>query len=102
MPPAYRDRWFCPKPHGRSHRATASVSLNQMIAPVVEASGNTPAISRKSHIHPALIELCKSGQDEWRQGLRLPRGRRYLSRYERGLIAFLEGYDGAAALPLAA
>lgn len=76
------------------------VSLNEMIAPVAVALGNTPAISRKSYVHPALIELCKDGQDEWRQGLRLPRRTRYLSRHERGLIAFLE--DLADAAPLAA
>ncbi|WP_327752933.1 DNA topoisomerase IB [Sphingobium sp. SJ10-10] len=82
--------------------ATKSLSLKQMIAPVAEALGNTPAISRKSYIHPALIELCRNGQDEWREGLRLPRATRYLSRYERGLIALLESLDTASALPLAA
>lgn len=82
--------------------AAASVSINQMVAPVAEALGNTPAISRKAYIHPALIDLCKSGQDEWRKGLRLPRATRYLTRYERGLIAFLEQCDAGAALPLAA
>lgn len=81
--------------------ATGPVSLKQMIAPVAEALGNTPAISRKSYIHPALIELCRNGQDEWRAGLRLPRSTRYLSRYERGLIAFLEE-TSAPALSLAA
>jgi len=80
--------------------ATQSVSLKQMIEPVAQALGNTPAISRKSYIHPALMELCRNGQDDWRKGLRLPRATRYLTRYERGLIAFLE--DGAIALPLAA
>ncbi|WP_022681972.1 DNA topoisomerase IB [Sphingobium bisphenolivorans] len=81
--------------------ANGPVTLKQMIAPVAEALGNTPAISRKSYIHPALIELCREGQDEWRAGLRLPRSTRYLSRYERGLIAFLE--EGSApALSLAA
>lgn len=82
--------------------AAESLSLKQMIAPVAEALGNTPAISRKSYIHPALIELCRNGQDEWREGLRLPRATRYLSRYERGLIALLESLDTASALPLAA
>lgn len=82
--------------------ACASVSVAQMVAPVAEALGNTPAISRKSYIHPALIDLCKSGQDEWRKGLRLPRATRYLTRYERGLIAFLEQGDASATLPLAA
>ncbi|MET0250379.1 MAG: DNA topoisomerase IB [Sphingobium sp.] len=79
-----------------------AVSLKEMIAPVAQALGNTPAISRKSYIHPALIELGKDAkaQAEWRTGLRLPRQTRYLSRYERGLIAFLESQ--ASALPLAA
>ncbi len=82
--------------------ASGPVSLNQMIAPVAQALGNTPAISRKSYIHPALIELCKSGQDEWREGLRLPRSTRYLTRYERGLIAFLDECGGTSALAVAA
>lgn len=82
--------------------ASGSVSLNQMIAPVAEALGNTPAISRKSYVHPGLIELCKSGQDEWREGLRLPRSTRYLTRYERGLIAFLDECDRTSALAMAA
>lgn len=82
--------------------AAGPVSLKEMIAPVAEALGNTPAISRKSYIHPALIELCRNGQDEWRKGLRLPRATRYLSRHERGLIAFLEETSAAPALPIAA
>lgn len=80
--------------------AAGHVSLKDMIAPVATALGNTPAISRKSYIHPALLALCKDGQDEWRGGLRLPRRTRYLSREERGLIAFLD--DIAACAPLAA
>ena len=80
--------------------AAGPVSLKAMIAPVAEALGNTPAISRKSYIHPALIALCKEGQEEWREGLKLPRRTRYLSRMERGLIAFLD--DIADCTPLAA
>ncbi|MCC4255816.1 MULTISPECIES: DNA topoisomerase IB [Sphingobium] len=80
--------------------ATGPVSLKAMIAPVAEALGNTPAISRKSYIHPALIALCKDGQEDWRSTLRLPRRTRYLSRMERGLIAFLD--DIADCSPLAA
>lgn len=68
----------------------------------LDEDGVARPISRKSYIHPALIDLCKSGQDEWRKGLRLPRATRYLTRYERGLIAFLEQCDAGAALPLAA
>lgn len=80
--------------------AQGKVSLKDMIAPVAAALGNTPAISRKSYIHPALIDLCQDGQEDWRAGLRLPRQTRYLSRDERGLLAFLESL--VPALPLAA
>ena len=82
--------------------AAGHVSLKDMIAPVAAALGNTPAISRKSYIHPALIALCKDGQDEWREGLRLPRRTRYLSRSERGLIAFLDSIAECAPLAAAA
>lgn len=82
--------------------AKGHVSLNDMIAPVAAALGNTPAISRKSYIHPALIELCRDGQDDWRAGLRLPRQTRYLSRAERGLIAFLDAIADQTPLRAAA
>jgi DNA topoisomerase-1 len=82
--------------------AAQHVSLKQMIDPVAQALGNTPAISRKSYIHPALIALCREGQDEWRAGLRLPRRTRYLSRTERGLIAFLDSIADCAPLAAAA
>ena len=65
-----------------------SVKLKSVIEPVAEALGNTAAISRKSYVHPALIEAAK---DAGAFGTRkLPRSTRYLSRYERGLIDFLE------------
>jgi DNA topoisomerase-1 len=65
-----------------------SVKLKSVIEPVAEALGNTPAISRKSYVHPALIEAAK---DAGALGARpLPRAGRHLSRYERGLIEFLE------------
>ncbi|KQM97879.1 DNA topoisomerase [Sphingobium sp. Leaf26] len=82
--------------------AAGHVSLKQMLEPVAQALGNTPAISRKSYIHPALIALCHDGQDEWRAGLRLPRRTHYLSRGERGLIAFLDGIADCAPLAAAA
>lgn len=86
--------------------ASGHVSLKEMIEPVALALGNTPAISRKSYIHPTLIDLATAdrgkAQDEWRARLRLPRQTRYLSRYERGLIAFLEGVAADAPLAIAA
>jgi DNA topoisomerase I len=73
--------------------AEGYVGLKAMLAPVTEALGNTPSIARKSYVHPRLIDLAKdkTAQADFRAGLQLPRTTRYLSRYERGLIALLEG-----------
>ncbi|THD38021.1 MAG: DNA topoisomerase IB [Sphingomonas sp.] len=70
--------------------ADKDIGLKTMLEPVTEALGNTPAIARKSYVHPALIDLAKNGQARFRETLALPRATRYLDRYERGLIAFLE------------
>ncbi len=70
--------------------AEKDISLKTMLLPVTEKLGNTPAIARKSYVHPALIALVKDGQDAFRAALNLPRSTRYLSRAERGLIALLE------------
>ncbi|MBC7987549.1 MAG: DNA topoisomerase IB [Sphingomonadaceae bacterium] len=68
----------------------APLSLAALLEPVAEALGNTPAIARKSYVHPALLELCKAGARAQFGGLTLPRATKYLSRHERGLIAFLD------------
>jgi DNA topoisomerase-1 len=68
----------------------AGIGLKAMLAPVAEALGNTPAISRKSYVHPALIALAKSGGLKGEPPVRLPRATRWLDPVERGLIAFLE------------
>ena len=70
--------------------APEGISLKTMLAPVAEALGNTPAISRKSYVHPALIELARAGGLKGQPKPRLPRAMRYLSPIERGLIAFLD------------
>ena len=70
--------------------AKKDISLKTLLAPVTERLGNTPAIARKSYVHPALIALVKEGQEEFRAALHLPRSTRWLSRAERGLIAFLD------------
>ena len=51
--------------------------------------GNTPAVTRKSYIHPAVIALTDD-QESWRQDLSLPRKTRWLSRVERGLLELLQ------------
>jgi DNA topoisomerase I len=75
--------------------AEEPLSLRAMLEPVTEALGNTPAIARKSYVHPALIALAKDGQKHFRETLDLPRRTQYLSRAERGLIAFLEAGEAA-------
>ena len=65
-----------------------SIKLKSMIEPVAEALGNTAAISRKSYVHPALIEAAKNAGAIGER--KLPRETRYLSSAERGLIEFLE------------
>ncbi|WP_230770357.1 DNA topoisomerase IB [Sphingomonas sp. Leaf4] len=76
-------------------QAEADISLKAMLEPVVEALGNTPAIARKSYVHPLLIDLAKDGQAAFRTTLALPRAAKHLSAHERGLIALLEAKDAA-------
>jgi DNA topoisomerase-1 len=64
------------------------VGLKAMLEPVADALGNTPAISRKSYVHPALVERVKDAKGK-PLGLQCPRATKYLSSAERGLIAFL-------------
>jgi DNA topoisomerase I len=64
------------------------VGLKALLEPVAEALGNTPAISRKSYVHPALIDAVRQAPSK-RLAFACPRPTRYLSSAERGLIAFL-------------
>jgi DNA topoisomerase I len=69
--------------------------LKAVLETVSERLANTPAIARKSYVHPEVLALVER-QEEWRAALHLPRKTRWLNRSERGLIEFLEG--NAAAL----
>ncbi len=64
-------------------------SLSAMLSRVAQELGNTPAIARKSYVHPAIIDLVKSGEPEKAIG-QLPRRTKWLTRCERGLIAYLQ------------
>jgi len=66
------------------------ITMKQMLEPVAAALGNTPAISRKSYVHPALIEAVKANARDPLGQLQCPRPTKYLSSAERGLILFLE------------
>lgn len=69
-------------------RTEGTVSLKAMLTEVAAELGNTPAIARKSYIHPAVIEAVQAGAKKHRN-LKIPRAARYISAEERGLIKFL-------------
>jgi DNA topoisomerase-1 len=66
------------------------VSVSTMIEPVAEALGNTVAISRKSYVHPALIEAAKERPRDPLRGMERPRARKWLASSEVGLLQFLK------------
>ncbi len=71
--------------------------LKAMVAHVAERLGNTPAIARKAYIHPAMI--AAQAHDDFAAAVgKLPRATRYLSRYERGFLTYLEQAPAAAVL----
>ena len=78
----------------RRYRKHGKVRLKSVIEPVAEALGNTAAISRKSYVHPALIEAA--GDAGAISERKLPRPSKYMSSHERGLVEFLEALDGKA------
>jgi|TARA_R100000049_G_C1950446_1_gene97847 DNA topoisomerase-1 len=69
--------------------AKEDLTIRTVTETVAERLGNTPAITRRSYIHPAIFDLMDR-QGEWREGLQLPRQTKWLAREERGLIEFLE------------
>ena len=77
------------------------LTIKAVLDDVAQHLGNTPAVTRRSYIHPAVIDLV-DGQEEWRAGLQLPRSTQWLSREERGLLELLEGSPPAEELLAAA
>ncbi|MAR56024.1 MAG: DNA topoisomerase [Rickettsiales bacterium] len=73
------------------------IPMKSLLECVASHLGNTPAVTRKSYIHPAVIDLV-SRQAEWRQGVKLPRATRWHTREERALIAMLQICPSAAEL----
>jgi len=69
----------------------AKISLKTVLEPVAEALGNTPAISRRSYVHPKLIEVAREKPRNPLNGMERPRGRKWLSSAEVGLLDFLAG-----------
>jgi DNA topoisomerase I len=77
--------------------AERSLTLKELTTQVGAHLGNTPAMARKSYIHPAVIALVDR-QQKWRARLKLPRDGKWLDRYERALIRLLEKGPKAAKL----
>lgn len=73
--------------------ARVRVPLKAVLAEVSSRLGNTPAVARRSYIHPAVLELVDI-QEDWRPTVALPRKTRWLTRAERGLIDLLERCRG--------
>jgi len=67
----------------------ARITVKTVIEPVAEALGNTPAISRKSYVHPGLLEAVKSDPRDPLGDIERPKGRKRLSSAEVGLLEFL-------------
>jgi DNA topoisomerase-1 len=68
--------------------AERPLTLKELTTEVGRHLGNTPAMARRSYIHPAVIALVDR-QQKWRARLKLPRETKWLDRYERGLIKLL-------------
>lgn len=78
-------------------QADGQLTLKALMREVSEKLGNTPAIARKSYVHPAVVALVER-QAKWRKALKLPRRTKWLSREERGLLELLEHSPRAARL----
>lgn len=77
--------------------ADGVMTIKALMEQVADKLGNTPAMARKSYVHPAVVALVER-QQKWREGLKLPRKTGWLSREERGLIELLEKSPNAAKL----
>src|SRR5947209_12668840 len=67
----------------------ARITVKTVVEPVAEALGNTPAISRKSYVHPALLKAVKESPRDPLEGMSRPRGKARLSSAEVALLEFL-------------
>jgi len=67
----------------------ARITVKTVIEPVAEALGNTPAISRKSYVHPKLLDAVKEDSRDPLDGMERPRGKTRMSSAEVALLEFL-------------
>ena len=67
----------------------ARITVKTVIEPVAEALGNTPAISRKSYVHPRLLDAVKESPRDPLGDIERPPARKRLSSAEVALLDFL-------------
>jgi len=72
----------------------ARITVKTVVEPVAEALGNTPAISRKSYVHPKLLDAVKDDPRDPLHGMERPSGRKRMSGAEVGFLKFLERREG--------
>lgn len=65
-------------------------TLKTVLEPVADALGNTPTMSRKSYVHPTLIDALQTDSRDPLEGLKRPRARRRLSSAETAFLAYLK------------
>ena len=65
-------------------------TLKTVLEPVAEALGNTPTMSRKSYVHPSLIDALADDPRDPLRGMKRPRARRRLSSAETAFLKFLK------------
>ena len=65
-------------------------TLKTVLEPVAEALGNTPTMSRKSYVHPCLIDALADDPRDPLNGMKRPRARRRLSTAETAFLNFLK------------
>jgi DNA topoisomerase-1 len=65
-------------------------TLKTVLEPVADALGNTPTMSRKSYVHPCLIEALQDDPSDPLEGMNRPRARKRLSSAETGFLQFLK------------
>ena len=65
-------------------------TLKTVLEPVAEALGNTPTMSRKSYVHPCLIDALADDPRDPLHGMKRPRARRRLSSAETAFLKFLK------------
>jgi DNA topoisomerase I len=71
-------------------KSQEQISMKSMLQPVAQALGNTPAIARKSYIHPSVIALLDVPKKAQKLRSPIPRPAKLLSGTERALLLLLK------------